>query len=149
MLALPVNIKDITSGHAVEWERIGFTVEFPVNTAFREAVAGFLLAGQGTSQSHSATRSPTQSNDPLTHPVTPPLAPPGRKLIELLAKGDMGNAEIRELLALKDREAPREHYIEPALASGLVEYTIPGKPNSRLQKYRLREKGRKMITVVS
>jgi hypothetical protein len=28
--------------------------------------------------------------------------------------------------------------------AGLLEYTIPGKPNSRLQKYRLTEKGRKM-----
>ena len=30
----------------------------------------------------------------------------------------------------------------PALAAGLIERTLPGKPNSRLQKYRLTAQGR-------
>ena len=37
----------------------------------------------------------------------------------------------------------RENYITPALKTGLIEYTIPDKPNSRLQKYRLTTAGKK------
>ena len=36
----------------------------------------------------------------------------------------------------------QERYLEPALAEGLVELTIPDKPKSRLQRYRLTEKGK-------
>lgn len=61
----------------------------------------------------------------------------------LLAERDeLSNADIRERLQLKDRTHVREHYIEPALAQGLIEYTIPDKPNSRLQKYRLTAAGK-------
>lgn len=35
-----------------------------------------------------------------------------------------------------------KRHIQPLLADGLLEMTIPDKPNSRLQKYRLTEKGR-------
>lgn len=59
--------------------------------------------------------------------------------------GDIGNAQIRERFGIKDRAHLREHYIDPALTGGLIEMTIPVKPNSRLQKYRLTSKGRAVI----
>ena len=43
---------------------------------------------------------------------------------------------------LQDRKSFRERYLQPALALGLIEYSRPDKPNSRLQKYRLTELGR-------
>ncbi len=40
-------------------------------------------------------------------------------------------------LSLSDRKSFRERYLRPALQAGLIEMTLPDKPNSRLQKYRL------------
>jgi hypothetical protein len=45
-------------------------------------------------------------------------------------------------LQLADRHNFKKLYLLPALEGGLIERTIPDKPNSRLQKYRLTAKGR-------
>ena len=50
--------------------------------------------------------------------------------------------ELQHGLGLRNNEHFRKAYLLPALASGLLEMTIPDKPNSRLQKYRLTQKGR-------
>ncbi|ANE56968.1 Fic family protein [Methylomonas sp. DH-1] len=50
--------------------------------------------------------------------------------------------ELQALLSLKDRESFRERYLKPALEFGLVEMTLPDKPTSRLQQYRLTQQGR-------
>ena len=52
-----------------------------------------------------------------------------------------GNAEIREAMQLKDRKHLRYHYINPALEQGLIEYTLPDKPTSSKQKYRITDMG--------
>ena len=57
--------------------------------------------------------------------------------------GEMTRQEIMQALALRDEKHFREHYQQAAIATKLIERTIPDKPNSRLQKYRLTEKGRK------
>jgi hypothetical protein len=56
--------------------------------------------------------------------------------------GEMAREEIQSMLKLSDRKSFRERYLVPALAEALIEMTLPGKPNSRLQKYRLTQKGR-------
>ncbi|HCG6066506.1 TPA: ATP-dependent DNA helicase RecG [Vibrio parahaemolyticus] len=45
--------------------------------------------------------------------------------------------ELQESLALKDAEHFRKHYLIAAIDKSLIEMTIPEKPKSRLQKYRL------------
>ena len=49
--------------------------------------------------------------------------------------------EIMQKLGLSHKASFRKHYLIPTLEKNLVEMTIPDKPNSRLQKYRLTPKG--------
>jgi hypothetical protein len=58
----------------------------------------------------------------------------------------MSRETLQNALGLQDRKSFRERYLKPALAVGLIEMTIPDKPNSRLQKYRLTDKGRQWLT---
>jgi len=57
----------------------------------------------------------------------------------------MSRREIQSKLGLKDEKHFRQKYQQPAVAAGLIEMTIPDKPNSRLQKYRLTDKGRRWL----
>jgi hypothetical protein len=49
----------------------------------------------------------------------------------------MTREQLQTLLGLSDRKSFRERLLRPALQAGLIEMTLPDKPNSRLQKYRL------------
>ena len=62
------------------------------------------------------------------------------KLVSILT-GEMGRSELQELLSIKNRDYFRTDYLNPAISNGYVELTIPDKPNSRNQKYRLTVKG--------
>lgn len=59
----------------------------------------------------------------------------------------MSREALQSILGLRDRKSFRELYLRPALADGLIEMTIPDKPNSRLQKYRLTDRGRQWLAV--
>ncbi len=48
--------------------------------------------------------------------------------------------ELMNILKLSHRPTFRQNYLHPALKAGLIEMTVPDKPNSRLQKYRLTSK---------
>jgi hypothetical protein len=60
--------------------------------------------------------------------------------------GEMGREALQYALGLSDQKSFRERYLKPALADGLIEMTIPDKPTSRLQKYRLTDKGRQWLS---
>ena len=62
------------------------------------------------------------------------------KLVSILT-GEMGRSELQGLLSIKNRDYFRTDYLNPAISNGYVELTIPDKPNSRNQKYRLTAKG--------
>lgn len=65
------------------------------------------------------------------------------KIKELISciDGVLSRAEIQTLLGLKDAEYVRQKYILPALKMEVIEMTLPDKPSSKLQKYRLTSKG--------
>jgi predicted HTH transcriptional regulator len=87
--------------------------------------------------------SAAQVTTEVTAQVAGEVTAPVRRILKLLSvRGELGNAEILSAFGLKSRRRVRETYLEPALRESLIEYTIPDKPTSSLQKYRLTEKGR-------
>jgi ATP-dependent DNA helicase RecG len=61
--------------------------------------------------------------------------------LSALHEDPLSAGELRSALNIKHRPTFRENYLHPALQMGYIECTIPDKPNSRLQKYRITEKG--------
>ena len=76
--------------------------------------------------------------------VSPQVSPQVGELLAAI-RGEMGREALQFTLGLSDRKSFRERYLKPALADGLIEMTIPDKPNSRLQKYRLTDRGRQWL----
>lgn len=74
---------------------------------------------------------------------TPQVTPQVKMLLNILFEQKQGldREHIQSLLSLKDRKSFRERYLKPALVASLIEMTIPDKPNSKLQQYRLTELG--------
>ncbi len=60
-------------------------------------------------------------------------------------KGAMSREQLQSVLKLKDRKSFRERYLQPALSEGLIEMTLPDKPNSSLQKYVLTTLGKQQM----
>ena len=77
---------------------------------------------------------------PACEPVTPQVTPQVSDLLKVM-DGEMTRQEVQDKLELIDREYFRTGYLRPALAAGVIEMTVPDKPNSRFQKYRLTPKG--------
>ncbi len=77
-----------------------------------------------------------------TPQVTPQVTGQVVSVLEVVAVEDKPRVALQEAAALKDREHFREAYLEPLVNAGWLARTIPDKPTSRLQKYRLTEKGR-------
>jgi hypothetical protein len=93
-----------------------------------------------TIQGSLAIEGNTLSVEQITPGVTPHVTPEVRKMLSIL-KGEMTRKEIQQILGLKDEKHFRTAYQQPAIAAGLIEMTVPDKPNSRLQKYRITPKG--------
>jgi predicted HTH transcriptional regulator len=79
----------------------------------------------------------------VTPEVAPEVTPEVIRLIWAM-NGELSRVEISALLGIRDEKHFREKFQQEALKFGVLEMTIPDKPNSRLQKYRLTEKGKKL-----
>jgi Fic family protein len=86
-----------------------------------------------------------QTVDALTPQVTPYVTPQVGELL-VVVTGEMGREALQTALGLSDRKSFRERYLAPALDAGLIEMTVPDKPTSRLQKYRLTARGHQWLT---
>ena len=63
-----------------------------------------------------------------------------RQLIVVI-EGEMTRAELMTAMNLKNRSHFSRAYLQPGLEAGLIEMTIPDRPRSRTQRYRLTASG--------
>ena len=117
------------------------------------------FAENGRAPSSHTPNSCAPQVDPTSRPrkSTPQVDPTSRERIvansesrakliaSLLAEGSLSRQELMLQMGLRDRKSFYMLYVLPSLDLGLIEYTIPNKPNSRLQKYRLTAKGRSAV----
>jgi len=61
------------------------------------------------------------------------------------AKEDRSLAELMKLCGRSDRTKFRQQVLRPLLEAGLLEMTIPDKPRSSQQRYRLTPAGQSML----
>ena len=67
------------------------------------------------------------------------------KVLAQLASGEKSRSEIAEALGLSSQPWLSAAYLTPLMAQGYIAQTIPGKPRSPLQRYRLLRKGRRVL----
>lgn len=62
-----------------------------------------------------------------------------KRLIKKMEHKEYSLSELMSLLALSHRATFQKNYLGPALGAGLIERTIPDKPKSSKQKYKLKK----------
>ena len=116
-----------------EFEANGFvTVTFRPNPAVR-----------AEAEEHPAVRVTTEVTGEVTGKVTGEVTGEVR-LLQVIA-GEMTRQHLQEALGLKHEDHFRNAYLSPALQAGLIEMTIPDKPRSSNQRYRLTPAGRESL----
>jgi len=74
--------------------------------------------------------------------VTAQVTAQVEKLLRAVINSALSREELQSVIGIKHREHLRKTYLEPLITSGWIERTIPDKPRSSLQKYRVTAKGR-------
>ncbi len=73
-----------------------------------------------------------QDSDQVTDQDKSPI----ERLLSVLGNDTLSAADLMARLGLSHKPTFRKNYLNPALEQKLIERTIPGKPNSKNQKYR-------------
>lgn len=59
------------------------------------------------------------------------------EVLQVCSRSELTRSQIQEVAGIKHRETFQNNYLNPLLADGLIERTIPDKPTSPKQKYRI------------
>ena len=106
-------------------ERSYFKVTFFIHPEFKEDE---ISLGQVTPQA------------PLKHPSSTPQDERTKNILEF-CKNPKKREEIQSFIGIKDRKHFRIEILQPLIENGLLQMTIPDKPNSPIQKYVTTEQG--------
>ena len=66
-------------------------------------------------------------------------------ILQALGKRPLSANELTEILGLRSKTGAFKRTIKEQMERKFIEYTIPDKPNSRLQKYRLTDAGKRLL----
>lgn len=164
------NSSDLRERYLRPLSRQGY-VEFTIPGAARSRLQNYRLTDKGKMILMRNSASPCGSNvesgnipvmppvvtpvvPPVVTPVTPPVVTPvelpseallddvQRKVLLALVKGEMATVMLAKTVGVTQAKNLRRRYLRLLLDARYIEYTIPAKPNSRLQQYRLTDKGR-------
>ncbi len=64
-----------------------------------------------------------------------------KRLLQIFDKDTLSASELMQRLGLSHKPTFTNNYLHPSIDKDLIEMTVPDKPNSRLQKYRMTSKG--------
>ena len=82
-----------------------------------------------------------QVTEQVTDPVNDLVTDPVKNLILVMDK-EYSISELMSFMKLAHKPNFRKNYLQPAIELGIIELTIPEKPSSSKQKYRLTQKGK-------
>jgi ATP-dependent DNA helicase RecG len=117
--------------------------EYPELALSVEEVGDFLKVELRAAKEASSPATTTVATTVATT-VTTTVATTVERLLSLCQK-DIGREDMQKQLGIKNKNHFLKSYLNPTIAKGLVEMTIPDKPNSSRQKYRLTESGRQWL----
>ena len=103
------------------------------------------LASQEAGEDVDAHHAPQY--DSSSTPVAPQYHPSIIQVVRVLYEEgkEMTRDEIQQALNMSSKKNFLNRHIKPSLESGLIEMTIPNKPHSSKQQYRLTELGREVV----
>lgn len=81
---------------------------------------------------------------PISEGINPQVTEQVLSLLTVADESSRSGAELMTLVGIKHRPTFLYNYLQPALDMGLIEMTIPDKPNSSKQRYLLTEAGKNM-----
>ena len=116
-------------------DRSYFVMEFPIHPTFMQ---------KREQEGDESGARPESQPESSTSPVPVQYQSLEDRILVILSKGESPIAIISQKLGQKRVSGQLKVVLKKMLTENHIEYTIPDKPNSRLQKYRLTEKGRKV-----
>jgi len=101
--------------------------------------------------SEQVSKSDHQVESP-SHQVTKSSHQVGRldesalEVLTAVSERDMSRSELLAGLGLTNETRNARRHLDPLLEAGLIERTVPDRPNSRLQRYRITDAGRARLS---